>query len=91
MKIKPDHYQELKVLIERFLKEKPEYIPLALQNGLSKTRICLDVFHYISFYEGIRPFNWDNLPLNSRLYDYMNDNHIETAVYNILKDLKIII
>ena len=89
MKITIEHYTELKSLVTNWLKDNSDFIAISLQNGHSKTRFCFDVFHKIAFIEGLRPFNWDNKPIQSRLYQYLNDNNIESAMYSILKELKV--
>lgn len=89
MKITIEHYIELKSLVSNWIKDNNDFIAISLQNGHSKTRLCFDVFHKISFIEGLRPFDWYNKPLQWRLYDYLNDNNIECAMLKILKELNV--
>ena len=75
MKITTDDYGELKRKIYRYLNEHPEVMTkhkqLYKSKGLSDMRFRWDVFHAAKAYSG-------------KLYNYLNDNHIDTALKSII-------
>jgi len=82
MKINEVDYIELKGLVDNFISNNSDFIPIMKQNNHSKTRIAFDIFHKASFNTRLNPFKPS---LTNRLYQYLNDNNIESALNNILK------
>lgn len=80
MKIKTEHYQEMKKAIEALPRDKVlEHKALELGNDKQK-RFLWDVFWAAKLYK----------LTSDCLYDYLNDDHIETALKKIAKELNYI-
>ena len=84
MKIKSEHFEILKEAIEQVIADNPEAYTEYKKEGLSDTRYNWDLLHASQVRIGQQSTMPDTcnrywLPL----YDYMNDNHISTALKNI--------
>lgn len=79
MKIKPEHYQHMKLEIEKILPNLPE-IKAAIQNAKDfNKRLRWD----LSYKAKLTPYICDNI------YSYADDSHIDTALKRIAKELEI--
>jgi len=83
MKIKPEHYSHMKTEIDRvcfvYAEEIPKHIAQVKQLGRYhdlKKRIRWDMFNTAQ----LTSFACDTL------YDYLNDEHIDTALRSIMTD-----
>jgi hypothetical protein len=72
MKIRSTDYNKLKSKVDNFIKVHPQ---VDVSKGLSSTRYRWDIFHAAKGYD-------------PRLYDYLDDNNIDTALKSILRDRK---
>jgi hypothetical protein len=80
MKIRIEHYQEMKTAIAALPREKVlEHKALELGNDKQK-RFLWDLFSAAKLY----------ILASDCLYDYLNDDHIETALKSIAKELNYI-
>ena len=74
MKMKPSDYQDIAIHIERFLDMYP----------------AITFEYYKSQNRSHKRYRWDLLYYSDfdicSLYYYLNDNHIDTALRNIVKD-----
>lgn len=85
MKIRKFHYQLLKTAIGSIPKDKV-LAHKALGLGQDKqTRFIWDLFWAASKMQYVN-FNFNNF-VSNELYLYLNDNHIESALRNIAKEL----
>ena len=76
MKIKKEHFLKIKSDIDNFLKNRPELKIRYKNEKLSKERFAWDIF-------------WaciDVFFAQKVLYQYLNDSHIETALFKIIGD-----
>lgn len=71
MKIKPEHYQ---VMLDAI---RPLAPTIKQRRDKSESRLCWDLLHEAN----LTPFLCDTV------YDYANDDHIETALKKIVKEL----
>ena len=81
MKIKPEHYSKLKAAIAQYEDlVYPHIEEVKKKGGFSnlKRRIAWDLYHAAVV--------WG---LDLDLYSYLDDRHIETALFSILKELDI--
>lgn len=76
MKITNDHYNTLKELVMQVVKENPD---MPLNDGSMRYRWM--IYNLICDYDGY--------DLAHHLYDYLNDDHIDTALKKILKELSL--
>lgn len=90
MKIKQQDYQAIKTALSETIESKGHALYMAHKESLKQdnrvkdqqTRFIWDCFYSI-------PAGQRN-PLTSALYAYLNDNHIETALKTICKELNLI-
>lgn len=83
MKIKPEHYDLLKGICDATLNQYPNARKEYQDQGLSEERFRWDILWRALKDAGIRighAHNDDELPL----YDYLNDDHIDTALRKIV-------
>jgi hypothetical protein len=79
MKIKPEHYDYIKNSIDSLDKEKVK-IHKSLGYGIDREkRFIWDLFNAAKLY----------IYASNVLYKYLNDSHIETALYKIVKELEL--
>ena len=77
MKIKPEDYNELKNDIDQFLKDNPDFnLRTAELLGWSHMRYRWELYHKVND-------NANNFKYSRKLYEYMNDNNIDTALKSI--------
>lgn len=74
MKIKPEHLQKLREVIEEVVKNRPEALAQYKAAGLSHKRYRWDVLYAAK----------QNDFVCNTLYRYMNDDHLDTALQRIL-------
>lgn len=79
MKIKPEHFKILKDACEIVIAKHPDTYAQYQAEGLSNMRFNWDVLH-ASCIEGVSGNAW----ICRNLYDYLNDEHINTALARIL-------
>jgi hypothetical protein len=72
MKINQEHYNQLKDKIFQYLDKYPQ---INIQQGLESMRIRWDIY-----------WNCGGSFSNAQEYQYLNDNHIDTAIKSILKE-----
>jgi hypothetical protein len=77
MKIKKEHYQFLKDKMKKIVDQYPSAKSVYKKQGLSDMRYRWDVLHATN----------NNQFVCDTLYQYLNDNHIDTALKNIIADL----
>lgn len=86
MKITQKDYQGLKQAIEKAIQDQDLNINQLWVDysnlGFSEMRFRWDLFHLSRVRIGDK-----NCPGDFNLYDYLNDNHIDTALKNIVKEL----
>ena len=81
MKITKDDYQKLSELVNEF---KTEMNINSLEDyGMTKIRYAWDIYHFTMDYLQMRNRVSDYLFMR-RLYDYLNDANIQTALIKIL-------
>ena len=73
MKIKPEHYKELKDLITPILKQNPTIEQDYKNTGLTDTMFRWRLLWFSNFDTRV-------------LYKYLNDAHIETALKSIIRN-----
>jgi len=83
MKMKEEDFEYLKNKIEEFL-QKHEFDLEKLKEdyreaGFSMKRLRWDLFHYAR----VRPGHSIGTPTEWNVYDYINNNHIDTALRKI--------
>ena len=87
MKIKKEDYEELKRLMELSIKAKPKLRQMYRNHGLSDTRYAWNLFtrlhRDLNFAEGRAASS-----IQARLYEYLYDSHIQTALLKIIKGRK---
>jgi hypothetical protein len=89
MKIKDEHYAELKKHIEAQVQANPEFELMAQLSGHRPERARWDVLWRtgMKIGDGVGTFDpQDGTPFLP-LYSYMNDDHIDTALRSIMKEL----
>ena len=82
MKIKPEHYEFMKAEIKKVpckVSEHREYLKNNAKFKDLETRLAWDFFHAAK----LDKFATDNL------YQYCNDDHINTAVKKIIKEIEL--
>ena len=82
MKINRPDFERLAKLINATLEKNPTAREQYKQKGLSATRFLWDTWHYtvsINQRENVEDYLWLR-----GLQDYLNDNHLETALKNIV-------
>jgi hypothetical protein len=72
MKIRATDYNKLKGKVDNLINAHPQ---IDASKGLSSRRYRWDIFHASKAYD-------------PRLYDYLNDDNIDTALKSILRDRK---
>lgn len=89
MKMKTEHFQYIKSEIEKFIGDDLEKLKTIYENGAFNNadkvkdldkRFRWDMFHFAKLLQ----FQCDTL------YDYLNDDHIDTALREIFKDVKLV-
>ena len=84
MKIRPEDYKRLETLVnatlEKFPLEKTQADYQA--RGLSQTRLVWDYFH--ATVQRLQITDGESYVWMRGIYDYLNDNHIETALKRII-------
>jgi hypothetical protein len=79
MKIKPEHYEQMKAAINSLDRQKvTEHKALGLGQNKEK-RFVWDLFSAAKLYSFA----------SVTLYSYLNDSHIETALFKIVKELEL--
>jgi hypothetical protein len=73
MKMKIDHYELLSKVIRGIMTVSPNLKDNYIKQGLSKERFAWDMLWKSGF----------STPV---LYDYLNDSHIQTALFRIIGD-----
>lgn len=79
LKIKPEHYEKLRVACEDVLAKHPNARAEYAAKGLSPMRFRWDVL-YGTRIEGLTGNEW----LCRTLYPYMNDEHMDSALRRIV-------
>lgn len=79
MKIKPEDYEQLKAAMAKVAKQYPIANYRDLAPSFSETRIAWDYFWAA---------NGRACEISNRLYKYLNDSHIDTAVRRIITELE---
>lgn len=83
MRIKPDHFNALKVGVDRVLAEQPSVSAQSyLDQGLSNMRFRWDALLAAISYGYVDIDGETKYPIGN-LYRYCNDNHIDTALRRI--------
>ena len=86
MKMKKEHYEELKELIKQSLMLNPKVRQMYKDQGLSDTRYVWDLFARLqrdfSFVKGRAASS-----LQAKLYEYLCDSHIQTALFKIIREV----
>jgi hypothetical protein len=72
MKIRSTDYNKLKSKVNNLINAHPQ---IDVNKGLSSMRYRWDIYHAAKAYD-------------PRLYDYLNDDNIDTALKSILKERK---
>jgi hypothetical protein len=87
MKIKSEHYSHLKAEIEKLVKFKSKNAVLAYKESLKTDDRIKDLD---------KRFRWDLFKAAclvrftcENLYNYLNDDHIDTALKSIIKELNL--
>ena len=80
MKIKPEDFKTLKEAMDETINKYPKAMDDYKSKGLSKKRFAWDVLHCSE----ITGYNSSTQFVCDRLYKYLNDNHIDTAVLRII-------
>lgn len=83
MKIKKEHYEHMKQEISKLDKEKVASYKDSLKSDGRIKDIDKRFRWDLSYAAKLAPWVCDNL------YSYMNDDHIDTALKNIVKDLEL--
>lgn len=73
MKMKQEHFTALQSALEKVLKIFPDIQRTYKRQGFSKERFAWDLL-------------WDSKFDTSELYTYLNDSHIQTALFKIIGD-----
>ena len=73
MKIKTEDYNELKNAMEKTLATNPIMRYFYVTNGKTEERFRWDTLYYSGY-------------KTSKLYEYLSDNHIDTALKKIIKN-----
>ena len=82
MKITPGDYKELSTDIRQFLNDNPDANwESAEKIGWSFVRYCWEIYHQVNNRD-------NNFKYNRSLYDYLNDNHITTALKSIITTIE---
>ncbi|HBG47609.1 MAG TPA: hypothetical protein DDW94_11575 [Deltaproteobacteria bacterium] len=80
LKIKPEDYRILKAAVEKVARENPGMRREYRENGLSEMRYRWDLL----WKAGLRIGCSIGTPGDLNLYDYMNDEHIDSALRHIV-------
>ena len=79
MKIKPQHFEQMKRAVTEVFEKNPNIKTVYKNAGLSDMRFRWDVLHACQI-DGIDATRW----ICDNLYPYLNDTHIDTALRNII-------
>lgn len=82
MKITPQHYKRLEIAVKEVLKDNPTYLKdcEALGDKISPMLVRWNLFHMLS--------DKDQYALARELWEYCNDDHIDTALKRIVEGIK---
>lgn len=86
MKIREDDYKRLEKLVKDVFILHPTAKVIYAEKGLSETRLVWDIYHHTTDTAQREGRVEDYLFLRS-LYDYLNDNHLTTALKAIIRPL----
>ena len=80
MKIKSEDFKVLQDAMQETINKHPNAKGVYKGQGLTKTRYAWDMLHYTE----IDGYNSSTQFICDRLYKYLNDTHINTALFKII-------
>jgi len=83
MKILPEHYQELKNDIQNAIMDNPELKLQVEQNPKINNK---EIGYRWTLFQKVDN-NSNNFKHSRRMYEYMNDDNIDSALKKIIKDI----